>query len=97
MQVEGGTQRDAGDDARQRDRQDEQERDRFAAEEPRARQRRRRRACRAASASAVDTIATRIDSASACQMSGRPQATPNQLKVRPGGGNSKLLSSVLKA
>ena len=49
------------------------------------------------SASAVDTSATRIDSASASQTSGRFQATPNQRRVRPGGGNSKLLSSLLNA
>ena len=49
------------------------------------------------SASAVDTRATRIDSASASQTSGRPQATANQRNVRPGGGNSKLRSSLLNA
>ena len=38
--VEGGAQRDAGDDAGQRDRQDEEQRDRLAPEEAGARQRR---------------------------------------------------------
>ena len=40
-QAEGRAQRDAGDDAGQRDRQDDQQRDRLAAEEPGPRQRRR--------------------------------------------------------
>ena len=49
------------------------------------------------SASAVDTSATRIESHSASQMSGLPHATANQRKVNPGGGNSKLRSSLLNA
>ena len=41
--------------------------------------------------------ATRTESPSACQMSSRPQATANHLKVRPGGGKLKLRSSVVSA
>src|ERR1700722_1581481 len=48
-------------------------------------------------ASAVDTSATRMERPSAAQISGRFQATPNQRSVYPGGGNSKLRSSLLNA
>ena len=41
--------------------------------------------------------ATRTESASASQTSGRFQATANHLVVRPGGGKVKLRSSVVKA
>ena len=96
-EVEGRAQRDAGDDAGQRDRQDEEQRDRLAAEEFRARQRRRGERAEEQRQRASTASATRIESRSAAQMSGRLQATPNQCSVSPGGGNWKLRSSLLNA
>ena len=49
------------------------------------------------SAQSVAIAATLVDSASACQRSARCQATPNQRSVSPGGGKTKLLSSVVNA
>ena len=49
------------------------------------------------SASSVEIAATCNDSVSAGQMSAASQATPNHLSVSPGGGQTKLFSSVVKA
>ena len=68
---------DAGDDAGQRDRQDEQQRDRLAAEELRARQRRGGTACRACSASNVAIAATSSESY---------ERRPDIRALRPGDG-----------
>ncbi len=45
----------------------------------------------------LEAIATWTESHSACQTSGRFQATANQRSVRPGGGKVKLRSSVVSA
>ena len=82
-EVEGRAQRDAGDDAGQRDRQDEQQRDRLAAEEPGPRQRRGGTACRAPARCAVATAATLTDKRSAAQMSGRVPGDGEPLRGEP--------------
>src|SRR5688500_4685213 len=48
-------------------------------------------------ATSVEIAATRKDSPSAAQMSGRSQAAPNHRSVSPGGGHWNESSSVLNA
>jgi hypothetical protein len=89
-EVEGRAQRDAGDDAGQRDGQDDQQRDRLAPEEARPRHA-AAQSVPSTSAITVEIAATRTDSHSAAQTSGRFQATPNHCVVRPGGGHIALV------
>ena len=84
---EGRVERHGGDDARQRDRQDDEERDRLAAEEAVARDGDRGHACRAASATAVASSPHLTLVHSASRTPGLCSARSNHEKVRPAGGH----------
>ena len=66
---------------------------------PKKRERQTAAAARVPSTSAmsVEAAATWSDRSSASWTSGRAHATPNQRRVSPGGGKTKLLSSALNA
>ena len=84
--ADAGEQREAGDDAGQRDRQHEQQRDGLLAGELPLRQRERRERAEHDRDRRRDE-ATTSDSRIAAQMSLRANATSNQCSVSPGGGN----------
>ena len=86
-ELHGGQQRDAGDDAGQRDGQHEQHRECVLAAENWLRASANAASVPSTSAMTVAQAATPSDSVSACQMSARAKATSNQRSVSPGGGN----------
>ena len=85
--ADAGEQREAGEDAGQRDRQHEQQRDRVLAGEAAPREREGGERAEHERERSGATAATTSDSRIAAQMSARAKATSNQCSVRPGGGN----------